>query len=344
MNNKTVEAVLLERQRLVQPAGVEEYEELLRGFSPLRTVYWTCPGSPPCLPHRADFDDAAHCQSLRAVRRLIKGRFFDSSVAYILADELPLFAGAYRNTSPVTFGEGQILELLDREGPMNIGLMKQMTGLLSKQITPLLHKLQEKFLVFEDQADSEWDRAWYPFAAEFPDVDLTRYTKGEAIQELVMRMAWYHVAVTPQMVRDFYRFSLKEAQIALNALEAEGRLIQTDGQWVRAEDLPRLEREETPPRCVFALNRNDPLVKANESELKKRFPRGESDVLYYLLVDGEFLGTVRGRFRNGPFELEDVELPAETAKSRRQEVLLAVRAVADPAVSPLKRYLGKALL
>ena len=47
--------------------------------------------------------------------------------------------------------------------------MKRMTGLLVKQITPALHRLQEAFLVFEDQFDGEWDRGWYLFDEMFPE-------------------------------------------------------------------------------------------------------------------------------------------------------------------------------
>lgn len=75
-----------------------------------------------------------------------------------------------------------ILALIDREGPLNIGLIKEMTGLLVKQITPALHKLQESFVLFEDQFDGEWDREWYRFEEMFPDVDVQHFTREEALK------------------------------------------------------------------------------------------------------------------------------------------------------------------
>lgn len=36
--------------------------------------------------------------------------------------------------------------------------MNEETGMLVKEITPVLHRLQEAFLIYEDQYDGEWDR------------------------------------------------------------------------------------------------------------------------------------------------------------------------------------------
>ena len=73
---------------------------------------------------------------------------------------MELFAGLYRKPWKPDDTQELILALIDREGPLNIGLIKEMTGLLVKQITPALHKLQESFVLFEDQFDGEWDREW----------------------------------------------------------------------------------------------------------------------------------------------------------------------------------------
>ncbi len=76
---------------------------------------------------------------------------------------MELFAGLYRRPYKPTEHSELLRELIGREGPLNIEAMKRMTGLLVKQITPALHRLQEAFLVFEDQFDGEWDRGWYLF-------------------------------------------------------------------------------------------------------------------------------------------------------------------------------------
>lgn len=43
--------------------------------------------------------------------------------------------------------------------------------MLVKEITPVLHRLQEAFLVYEDQYDGEWDRSWYRFEEMFPETN-----------------------------------------------------------------------------------------------------------------------------------------------------------------------------
>ena len=52
--------------------------------------------------------------------------------------------------------------------------------MLVKEITPVLHRLQEAFLVYEDQYDGEWDRSWYRFEEMFPgDESGTGWTEGK---------------------------------------------------------------------------------------------------------------------------------------------------------------------
>ena len=110
---------------------------------------------------------------------------------------------------------------------------------------------------------------------------------------------------------------------------------------------------------VFILHKNDFLVKSNEHWLKDTFTHPEYDVLGYLLIDGAFRGCLLGHFRNGPFELEDVALWAETEgeapvclrneaadglnEALKEDILNAVELLYDPEISPLKRYMGEML-
>ena len=248
-----------------------------------------------------------------------------------------------------------IREIIEREGPVTIQVIKEMTGLLVKEITPLLHKMQQAFLVFEDQADNEWDRGWYSFSREFPQVDIRRYTRQQAISILIERFAELMVWFDADMVRSFYRFSAKESRAALEFLLANGMLCAcpfkgTEG-YIRPQDQELLRREKLPPAFGTAvLHRNDFLVKAYETQLKVRqrewlADRSEWDILYYILIDGEFQGAVVGKFHNGPFDVEDIalSLPAACAQQRREEILSAVYKVSDQQTSPVRRYCGREL-
>lgn len=169
--------VRLERQRFCPPANEADYDRLFRDMSPVRTPYWCCPGSPPELSFRAAFapdGGAARNFDRRSRRELVKGRFQGGGIAYVDEADLALYGAIYRKDAALRPDDARLLDLLRREGPMTVAALREFTGLAAKAITPMLHRLQEMFLVFEDQADSEWDRAWYPFETEFPSLEIGR--------------------------------------------------------------------------------------------------------------------------------------------------------------------------
>ena len=135
MNRNTYLKLRLERQHFTKPAGKKEYGVLFKQMSPVLCVYWSCPGSPPELLYRAAFDDRKYCYKMRGSRTIMKGRFQNGNIAYIYADELELFAAVYRKDKPLTDTELELCELLNREGPMTIHVMKEFTGMLTKEIT-----------------------------------------------------------------------------------------------------------------------------------------------------------------------------------------------------------------
>ncbi len=230
---------------------------------------------------------------------------------------------------------------------MNIGLMKGYTGLMVKEITPALHKLQEAFLVFEDQADNEGDRSWYLFEAELPEVNLLKYTKSEALQLLIPRFAKLCVTFDESMIKSYYKVPGKLIKEALTELEKNKILIDVtlDGKsgYLLSEDYEILEQkeEEIIVPSVLLLQRNDFLVRAYAEELKVKFT-SEWDTLYYILIDGEFHGAVMGRFKFGPHVIEDIalDLTEEELNNRRDEIIKAISSVFDPINSPIKRFNG----
>jgi hypothetical protein len=118
------------------------------------------------------------------------------------ADE-ELFACLYRKPldtergrSAPTERQTQLMELLEREGPMNIGLIKELTELLVKEITPALHRLQEAFLIYEDQNEGQDGRAWYRFGEMFPNVNLQKHSRIDALKVLLRRFAYRMVWLT----------------------------------------------------------------------------------------------------------------------------------------------------
>ncbi|MFA5007595.1 MAG: hypothetical protein WC509_09080, partial [Candidatus Izemoplasmatales bacterium] len=137
INEKNVEFLRMERSRMLSPVETKaEYDDLFRMMSPVPTDYWIRPGTAPFLQHRAAFDDTRYNDSLRSNRRIVKGRFQKSGIAYVRFDELPLFAAVYRK-EPERMGplEWKFIDLLSHEGPMTIGMFKEITGMFVKDIT-----------------------------------------------------------------------------------------------------------------------------------------------------------------------------------------------------------------
>ncbi|MDE7279118.1 MAG: hypothetical protein K2N26_05270, partial [Oscillospiraceae bacterium] len=212
-------------------------------------------------------------------------------------------------------------------GPLNIQQIKETTGMLVKEITPALHRLQEAFLIYEDQYDGEWDRGWYKFSEMFPDVNINKYTKTEALKIMLQRFSYRQVCFNAEMVKSFYKLPVKIIKEAISSLASEGIIEETENRWILKKDIDLLKKYEPQiPKSVYAMHRNDFLVKSNEYWLKEKFKHPEHETLQYLLIDGEFHGAVVGHFRNGPYDLEDVilDLSAEEAESRKTEILDAV--------------------
>ena len=339
-----ITALRMERQHLTRRADEAEYIDLYRDSQPGLNVFWNGFGDPPSLTYRADFNDIEYNRERQRKHKLVKGRFSGGNLGWIMPEDLELFAVAF--IKPLVKPSPRhtaLLELIEQE-PLTIQQMKEETGLLVKEITPVLHRLQEAFLIFEDQYDGEWDRGWHMFSAMFPEVDLQKYTRHEAIKILIQRFAYRLVCIDSKPVKSFYKFPDKDIKVAITALVDEKILTETDQGYMMSDDMNLIQSYDVQPhKSVYALHRNDVLVKSNEHWLKERYTHTYPDTMYYLLIDGEFKGIVTGKFRYTP-EIEDVtpDLPDDEAMNRKNEILEAVRVLCGKD-NPIKRYQGELL-
>jgi len=345
VNTEAITALRMERQHLNRKANETEYITLYRDLQPGQNVYWNGFGDPPSLTYRADFNDIEFNRRRQSDRKLIKGRFAGGNLGWIMPEDLELFAAVYRKPldRPAT-RQTVIMELIEREGPLNIQQIKEETGMLVKEITPVLHRLQEAFWIYEDQCDGEWDRGWCQLPEMFPDADFARYSRQDALKILIQRFAFRQVQFDIEMAKSYYKLPAKEVKAAVELLVSEGVLAELDGMYCLKTDIGALQgySGET-PKSVYAMHRNDFLVKSNEHWLKDNWPHSYPDTLYYVLVDGEFHGAVVGKFRYTP-EVEDImlDLPSEEAAARKDEILQAVHFLCG-ANNPVKRYCGEKL-
>lgn len=347
--SQKVRSLRMERQFLTHKASEEEYIQLYRDMQPGQNVYWNGFGDPPSLTFRADFDDIAFNRGLQAERKLLKGRFAGGTLGWIVPEDMELFAALYRKplAKPNSL-QLRVLDLIEREGPLNIQQIKEGSGLLVKEITPALHRLQEAFLIYEDQYDGGWDRGWYRFAEMFHDVNLQKYTRQEALKIVLRRFAFRNVLLDAAMAKSFYRLPEKEIKAAVAGLVSDAILTESDGGYLLKGDAELLAGySPAPMRFVYALHRNDFLYKSNEPAIKEKFRYlydrldYDHEPLQYLLIDGELHGASVGHFRNGPYDLNDVVCDLPEAEARKDEILRAVAAV-NYGKMP-KRFMGKEL-
>lgn len=348
MNEKII-SLRMERQCFVNKADESEYINLYRDMQPGQNVYWNGFGEPPTLSFRTDFNDIEFNRERQLKRELIKGRFSGGNLGWIVPEDMELFIGLYRKplTKP-TADQSTILELIETSGPYTIQQIKEETGLLVKQITPILHRLQEAFLIYEDQYDGEWDRGWYRFGEMFPEVNLNRYTRHEALKIVLQRFAYRLVWFDTAMAKSFYKLPEKEIKLAVSDLVAEGILVVSDSGFMLRTDAELLETYEPKEmHFVYALHRNDFLYKSHEHILKdyaKRLTDGleyDHEPLQYLLIDGEFHGASVGHFRNGPYDLNDIVCDLPNAEARKADIIDAIQSVNYGKMS--ERFMGALL-
>ena len=143
IDHAKLSALRMERQHLTDKANETEYKELYRDLSPGHNVYWNGFGDPPTLTYRTDFNDMDYNRARQAERSLVKLRLAGGNLGWVRVDDLELFACAYvKPLDKPSERHVALLELINREGPLTIQLMKEFTGMLIKEIT--LHYIDYK--------------------------------------------------------------------------------------------------------------------------------------------------------------------------------------------------------
>jgi hypothetical protein len=340
------------RQNLIEQDHTP-YDELFRLMSPVPTKYWVEPGSPPAIEGRFTEDDRDLNNRRRENRTIIKGRFRGGNVGYIFQDELPLHRAAYKkDVNSFNETDELVLETIRQEGAMNIALIKEITGLLSKQISSSLQKMQKAFIVYEDQVDGENDRAFYILEDEFFQMDFSRYNRIDAVCELIKRFCYLNVLVDKTMIRSFTGLPQKIIREALERLISEKSLlpIQTGGEEnlnyiLRTDQESISSASSLLPGDIFILDLNDYYVKSQELTIRERFSPKPYKILRYIMYRGEFIGALLGYFRFGPDDLEDVilDLPDKEKISLGPKIIQAIYTQYNPRENVLKRFDGKPL-
>jgi hypothetical protein len=328
-----------------QVSDLSGYLELTGRLQPVAPQANSMPGSPPRLLHRVSGDDAALADELRGRRELVKGRFWGGQIGYVLSADMGLYARAYRRPlSRLNVVQEQVYQALWDDGALTPRQIKRRTGLLNRQVMPALHRLQQAFMVYEAQEDSDWERPWSIFSASWPDVGVLEDDADSAAREVLLRFVRSQVWVSLQMLRDGCQFAARRLLALVAALEDAGELralaVRGMGEgWVLSSDAEM--DASVPQKGVVMLHRADPLVRCRITELKERFDGRET--LQYLLIDGDLRGAVCGHWRIGPHDVDDIalDLPNSEVRSRRVEIIAAVTGRYRQPESRVRAYAGE---
>lgn len=328
MTKGSLLAARMEAQGLDQPLRDEDdYPALFRRLQPVSPIAMTYPGNPPALIKRTLFDSTEASDDLRADRMVVKARFLDGTVGYVLHRDLGDYAVVFRK-QPTRFNaiEGEVLAAVRELGPITPRLLKEETGILAKKVGPALAKLQRAFLVFEDQTETNWERGWSTFSSTFPDLDLDSMDREISALRVLGRFFESMIFATFPQIRDWCGLPLKDLKAWVDALEKAERVraVSIDGLgegWILSDFRPSRAK---PQKSVHMLHLQDGLVRAHRAELKERFKGRE--ILQYLLIDGAFKGAVCGHWRIGPHNVDDIalDLPKSERADRKREILAEV--------------------
>lgn len=340
----------LKRQRLLQPIesaqDEEEYLSLFKTLQPVAPVHFTRPGDPPQLIHRTEFSDYGLADELRKKHRIVKGRFLGGRVGYVLHEDLARYATAFRKkiTALKPIHE-DIVAVIKRSGGISKEQLKEELAYPAGQISKALIELQEAFLLYEDQTDSDWDTGWFDFASEWFELPAEPSKHEEAVLSVISNFVHAMVFVTFEQIKSWTQFTKKTIQAALAKLLEEGQLIRTNmsplGEgYMRAEDDGQSFSSQRMPNCVFMMDKSDLLVRAYMSELQVKYKGRE--VLQYFLIDGEFKGAAVGHWRIGDYDIDDIilELDEVEADARKIAILDAARKIYSPGSHRILRYNG----
>lgn len=352
----TQTAVLAERlirqgltHPLQDPEDEEAYMELFRRLQPMAPVHFTRPGDPPRLVHRTTYNDMNMSSDLRARHRLIKGRFNGGRIAYVLEEDLKLYATAFRKT-PTTFKQihEDVMIAVRESGGLTKEQLKEELTYPAGEIGKALQDLQMAFLLHEEQTDTDWETGWLEFATEWFEVPTDADSKEASLTTVVHRFIESMVFATLKQIKSWSGLPVKTISMTLSRLLEKGRLVQAqiDGLgegFMLATDANLSEQitlNKDIPRAVYMLDKSDYLVRADLDELQSRYKGLE--VLQFLLVDGKFQGVVLGHWRIGPYDVDDIilDLDESDVLARKDEVIAAVRAIYSPEYHHILRYSG----
>jgi hypothetical protein len=323
-----------------------DYLAILRTLAPMRPPSYEFPGTPVCLFDRHQASDGSSPQQVgERVRRqglVVKARFQHNNVAYVPADEMPLFVAAFKKPRELGWDDRTVLDVLEHEGPLHKKDLAELSGIKGRALSKALENLQYGFFVFEQQLETEWDNPWCATSTEHPEWFEGNDDTRTARLEVIRRFTRAHVFSSTQEIKDWSGFTNKDLQVILEQLLRRGDLRKATvdgwGEHYLSNDFEKVPFEP----CSAILDPGDPLVTAQVSYLKQDFPN--MPILKYVLIDGKICGAVEGRWGIKAFDVTDVHVPRHAHKNPLRNVIIEkIRRHFPLPAQRIRKYAGTVL-
>ena len=311
----------------------EDVFAILQALQPFPPIADSMPGSAPHPRSRVLGYEHDWSEGWRAAGRLVKGRFMHGNIAYVVDDDLGLYAAAFRRPlrDPLSQPTHRILELLERFGPMPKSTLREMVGIERGRFDRALTALNRAFEALEIQRQVDWDSPWDLGRRVYPDADAAAWEQTDAQAEALRRFTQVFGPATVTEMASWSGWSQRTARKLLDHLLAHNTVVRVEVEgeeepaYVSSEETEALAAVAPVSKFVLFLPTNDPFVMPQWPRLRTRYrPIPLPHCYGVVVVDGEMVGAAWGHYKRRFIHIEELSLePAIVHDPPRMDEVLA---------------------
>jgi len=308
------------RQHLASEARGRTPEDvfaILRALQPFPPIAGSMPGSAPHPRSRVLGYEDDWSERWRAAGRLVKGRFMHGNIAYVVDDDLGLYAAAFRRPlrDPLSQSAHRILELLEQYGPMPKSALREMVGIERGRFNRALTALNRAFEVMEIQRQVDWDSPWDLGRRAYPDADPAAWEQTAAQAEALRRFTQAFGPATVTEMASWSGWNQRTARKLLDHLLAHNTVVRVEVEgaeepaYLASEEIEALTAVAPVSKFVLFLPTNDPFVMPQWPRLRTRYrPIPLPHCYGVVVVDGEMVGAAWGHYKRRFIHIEELSL------------------------------------
>ncbi len=238
---------------------------------------------------------------LRRSGRLLLGRFARGRVRYVLKEDGPLYAAAYRNM-PLTFLDEQVLDTLRENEGMSLRQLVAHTGMGREETKETLDRLDRSLYVIRRYEEGEdWSRENF-----YIPYDVKRYD-GDPRRPILERFIRAYGPVPFYSTKIYTDFPLTDIEMMLDDMDVTTVLVgdaRTE-MLIMQDEMELLDAHRPEDEGVSVVSLYDPEVQPMWAEISSRFGEGW---IFPILDNGRLIGATEKWEMSGCVELRSLDL------------------------------------